>query len=583
MTRNLLAENGRLLPARRSRAQDLPRGAVDGLLAGLNRPPGNGPPKKSNHQPPPGSPPMSPNEVKALWFFYQELAWRHGNTRRRGLGPAARGLLAWGRRYLPEHFTRPPSLMHRWLAAELDAMTRAEGAKLNVLGPRGSAKSTLVTLAHVLRAALSGDEPYIWIISDTRHQARAHLENVKAELADNPRLAADYPDAAGPGPVWRASGVVLRNGVMIEAFGTGQRIRGRRRRQFRPTLIVCDDLQNDGHIESAHQRQRSRTWFHGMLMKAGTPRTGVVNLATALHREALAMQLCETPGWTSRIFRAVRRWPQNMTLWHEWESIYTDLRNPRYKQAARAFYRLHLDAMHAGAALLWPEEEDLYTLMCMRAESGRAAFEREKQNSPVNPDLCEWPEAYFDATSWFDTWPGNLRVKTLTLDPSKGSDARRGDYSAFVMLGVDRRGILHVEADLARRPVPQIVADGTELVRRFGPDAFGIEANQFQDLLGVEFEAQLARQGLLAVEPVMLDNRVNKRVRIRRLGPLLAAGRVRFKSGSPGTRLLVEQLKDFPVGDHDDGPDALEMAVRLAAAMLQGAPGDGLGNRLPVG
>ena len=70
------------------------------------------------------------------------------------------------------------------------------------------------------------------------------------------------------------------------------------------------------------------------------------------------------------------------------------------------------------------------------------------------------------------------------MDPSKGQDAGRGDYSAFVMLAVDRQGRLYVEADLARRPTPQIVADGVELCRRFRPDVFGIEANQFQELLG---------------------------------------------------------------------------------------------------
>ena len=104
--------------------------------------------------------------------------------------------------------------------------------------------------------------------------------------------------------------IVLRNGVTIEAFGTGQRIRGRRRRQHRPTLIVCDDLQNDGHTRSALQREHSRNWFHGTLMKAGTARTNVVNLATALHREALAMELHRTPGWTSRLFKSIVRWPR---------------------------------------------------------------------------------------------------------------------------------------------------------------------------------------------------------------------------------------------------------------------------------
>ena len=52
--------------------------------------------------------------------------------------------------------------------------------------------------------------------------------------------------------------------------------------------------------------------------------------------------------------------------------------------------------------------------------------------------MCEWPESYFDESIWFDDWPGRLVVKALALDPSKGGDSRRGDYSALVMLGVER-------------------------------------------------------------------------------------------------------------------------------------------------
>jgi hypothetical protein len=95
--------------------------------------------------------------------------------------------------------------------------------------------------------------------------------------------------------------------------------------------------------------------------------------------------------------------------------------------------------MDAGAVLLWPEAEDLYTLMCMRVESGRTAFEREKQGSPINPESCEFPESYFRPHIWFDAWPTELQLKTIALDPSKGSDARRGDYSALV-LGLDHQG-----------------------------------------------------------------------------------------------------------------------------------------------
>jgi len=528
---------------------------------------------------------LSPVQVGSLAaMFYAELVEGHRRARRRvQLRGGYADLLSWGRHYLPEHFSRAASPMHRWLAHHLDRMPPAGGRKLNVLGPRGGAKSTLASLTFPLRQAVEGREPYIWIVSDTQDQAWAHLENLKTELVDNPRLAADYPEAVGRGPLWRRGAITLRNGAASEAYGTGQSLRGRRRGADRPTLIVCDDLQNDRHIRSALARRHAREWFHGALLKAGTPGTNVVNLATALHRDALAMELVRTPGWKSRVFQAVRRWPREMSLWLQWQAIYSDLANHQAEADARAFYDEHRDAMHAGAVVLWPEAEDLYTLMRMRAESGATAFAREKQNEPLNPDECEWPESYFDESIWFDEWPDQLAVKTLALDPSKGVDARRGDYSALVALGIDRRGVLYFEADLARRGTSEMVSAGVEFYRRFRPDAFGVEANQFQELLAGPFFDEFRRQGLVGVHPWMIDNHVHKHVRIRRLSPHLARRQVRFKDNSPSTQLLVEQLREFPLADHDDGPDAAEMALRLALEINRTPADDGLGKRLAVG
>jgi predicted phage terminase large subunit-like protein len=201
--------------------------------------------------------------------------------------------------------------------------------------------------------------------------------------------------------------------------------------------------------------------------------------------------------------------------------------------------------------------------MCLRATIGNAPFASEKQGDPVNPEQCEWDASYFDYPGfWFEEWPVGLQIKTLGLDPSKGRDAKTGDYSAFIRLGRDAHGYLYCEADLKHRPTPQIVADGVEHVRLFQPLGFAIETNQFQELLMAEFQ-RVGEQENLVLPVYGIDNTTNKQVRIRRLGPYLAQRKLRFKSRSPGTALLIQQMKDFPVGDHDDGPDALEMALRL--------------------
>ena len=60
--------------------------------------------------------------------------------------------LAWGRTFLPAHFAKPASTMHEWLGERLDTLQIERGTKINLIGPRGSAKSTIATLCYVLRA-----------------------------------------------------------------------------------------------------------------------------------------------------------------------------------------------------------------------------------------------------------------------------------------------------------------------------------------------------------------------------------------------------------------------------------------------
>jgi predicted phage terminase large subunit-like protein len=526
------------------------------------------------------------------------------------------GLLDWMVQMMPHYTSRPFSKMHHWLGEWLDAAQDvpeappavepgtssgdlasddaadgaasddvdaplARGWRLNVLGPRGSAKSTVVTLAYVLREVLEGREPYVWIVSETKHQAHGHLESIKLELLDNPNLRERYQKGVDKGSVWTVARLRLNNDALIEAFGAGQPLRGRRNRQHRPSLIVCDDLQGETHGESPRRRDVTRRWFRGTLLKAGDRRTNVINLATALHREALALELCRTAGWRAQVFRAIERWPDNMPLWAEWQQLLSQHDNPHAMRDAQRFFDLHRQQLLSGAVLLWPEGEDLLTLMKLRAESGTAAFEREKQNHPAGPESCEFPEAYFPDEIWFDDWPSGLAARAMALDPSTGGDGRHGDYSAFVMLGIDGNNMLYARADLARRPTPRIVEDGVELYRRFRPDVFVVESNQFQHLLAGQFRAAFDARGMVDAVVAGLVNDTKKEIRIRRLGTHLSRRRLRFKSGCAATRMLVDQLRDFPTGAHDDGPDALEMALRALGQMLEGrAYDDGLGTNM---
>jgi len=117
----------------------------------------------------------------------------------------------------------------------------------------------------------------------------------------------------------------------------------------------------------------------------------------------------------------------------------------------------------------------------------------------------------------------------------------------------------------------------------FLPEALGVESNQFQELLADEFDRQAKELGRPPLPIWCINNTKKKELRIRRLGAYLSRHELRFRADSPGTRMLVNQMREFPLADHDDGPDALEMAIRLMGEYGMSEIDDSLGDRLQLG
>lgn len=183
------------------------------------------------------------------------------------------------------------------------------------------------------------------------------------------------------------------------------------------------------------------------------------------------------------------------------------------------------------------------------------------QQRPTRDGLTAWPDAYFGDHIWPETWPEAFEASCIAIDPSKGKDAKRGDFSAVVFAGLTG-GIIYVDAILERMPPDVLVRKLFGMMATHKPDDVGMETNQFQSLFAPIINRAALDRGLPPMHVREFENRTQKNLRIERLGPYLDHREMRFRSNA-GCRELVRQLRDFPLGDHDDGPDALEMAVRL--------------------
>jgi predicted phage terminase large subunit-like protein len=305
-------------------------------------------------------------------------------------------------------------------------------------------------------------------------------------------------------------------------------------------LIIDDPIKNDEEARSSSFREKQWDWWQSVASTRIRPGGLFVIIQTRWHRDDL----------TGRILR------QAVSTGQRWRQIVF----PALAEGNDALGR-------APGEALWPEMYSREKLL--RVKEGKTTYYWRAlyQQDPQAEGGTEWPESWFGPNIWFNEWPTVECLRVVALDPSKGKDSKFGDYSAFVKV-MRNDGLLYVDAEMGRWNTSEIVQRAADIQRKFKPHVFGIEVNQFQSLLAEQIEMECSSRGLI-LPLSTIENYENKVVRIRTLTPLLAKGLLRFKGDSPGARLLVDQMRDFPLADHDDGCDSLEMSVRLMCNLLR--------------
>jgi len=175
---------------------------------------------------------------------------------------------------------------------------------------------------------------------------------------------------------------------------------------------------------------------------------------------------------------------------------------------------------------------------------------------------------YFNYNDYIKS--NKIKLIVQYTDPSLG-ETKKSDYSAIVTVAKDESNhILVLDVDMKRRkPSELIKAVGNSFVEY---DEWPVIVYPFMET--VAFQEFLRDE---AVNKLLLENKVvpikgfkqtkNKIARITALERYTTSGIIKFRSDwkdFPDYRLLMKQLKNFPLDDHDDGPDALEGAVTIA-------------------
>jgi predicted phage terminase large subunit-like protein len=243
---------------------------------------------------------------------------------------------AFMRYYLPHYVSETlPDGSSRWVpmaAFHEDLMATVFGAMgtgewHDYLAPRGYGKSTIVGLGLPLATlglsglAIAGKLPYtfnarhyVWLVQDTAPQAKQAMDAILDETERNPRVRADFPhlkpalDKHKRPIADRDDDVLFELNLRLQALGSGQKVRGRKNRQFRPDLVLIDDLENDESVNTKYQRDKLEDWLTSALGFALAKNGDLHYVGTLLHHDAVLARIRKKPeavdGWQHHRYEA---------------------------------------------------------------------------------------------------------------------------------------------------------------------------------------------------------------------------------------------------------------------------------------
>jgi hypothetical protein len=129
---------------------------------------------------------------------------------------------------------------------------------------RELAKSA-TAMMNVLFLTCTGKKKNVIMVSNTLDNAARLLLPYKSILESNNRLINDYGEFQNLGK-WEADEFITRQGVAFRALGAGQSPRGTRNDEFRPDVILIDDIDTDEECRNKDRIKAKVDWVEQALI-----------------------------------------------------------------------------------------------------------------------------------------------------------------------------------------------------------------------------------------------------------------------------------------------------------------------------
>lgn len=447
--------------------------------------------------------------------------------------------LFFARSFFPKTMRQSSPIAHRTMWNNLDNPTiryyMAEAF-------RGSAKTTNCRVFAARRISYNVSRTILYIGASEDHASRS-IQWLRGQVERNKLWASAF--ALRPGKKWTDTEIEIRHGVddapiWILGVGITGNLRGINFDDYRPDLIICDDVLTDENTATREQREKTINLVLGAVKESLTPATEEPNakmilLQTPMHFEDVAAEIKKDKQWITDSFPC-------------WTPETVDA--PADEQISS-----------------WPER---YPTLVLRQEKAAAAarnrlsiFTREMECKLTSREKTAFKIAWLILRKA----PPPLMPCVLAIDPVPPPSAAElaknligKDYECHAVVG--RLGpdfhVLEYMTNKGHQP-NWTVATAIDLATRYRVMRIIVESIAYQRVLNYMLTQEMQRRGIFfPLVPITGDKRSKYNKITGELSGIAAHGH--FHAGENMVD-LIDQFSNYPSVAHDDVLDAVQMGV----------------------
>ena len=448
-----------------------------------------------------------------------------------------------------------------WLEVQETILNKSNTQQLEYLLPRGTGKSTFISLAVAIWCSVYKYKSYTLIASAIGDTASTFIRNIKLSLDGNTRIERAFGRLYDTKKcINNTEQIELTNKTMIQSISASSTLRGKSYGNTRVELLLLDDYQKDDEVSTADQREKKWKKYNDDAKYAiQKGNSTIIAVGTVQHPECFYNRLKALPTWKVRSEKGVLVDNVddlfNEGLWGEFKNLLFNIKDEFRLDTAKEFYFQHIAEMQYP--LLWKSFWDCLDYALSYYENP-ASFKQEVQGDTSSIGEKRFTTIITEAAETIESH--NFTKTMLCIDPASSTNAR-SDYSAFAVGSITDLSIKYIrKGEILKLEFEDYINHVIELLKTYTDIThIYIEKNLYMgtDILKIKEKIEsIPELSIRNFEFINEMQKTNKHDKINTIVGDINFGRVIFNEEDIDA---IEQLKEYQ-GEkslHDDFPDVV--------------------------